>query len=256
MKSEKCSRLKIRKLNRRRRANNQHCKAQLPLYIGFCTLCILGCFGTETVRVRVRVDSKIDMSKYKVVAVMDLVDVRDNSPTDEGKTLARIIRKQLKKSKGFQILDEKTMYLRLEEEIDKSKIEDPDALISICDQLGVDALIVGTFDFYRMNQPVPYIVESYSPRTGSYSPETRTYIQRVSRLSLHAKLVDGATGKTILDYTPPVEERPELRSAWGLNLSGGGSGSASLRSIAARPVADFILSLIPHYEYERRILAR
>jgi|GEM_PF-2312547 len=226
-----------------------------------CVLCLvscvfLGCYGAEAVKIRVRVDSKVDMKKYSTIAVMDFIDVRDNSPTDQGEILARMIRKRLRSSREFHILDERSMYLNLEEEMDKDKIEDPDVLVSICNQLEVDALIVGTFDLYRVSQPVPYIIERYSPRTGKYSPETRTYVQRVYRLSLHAKVVDGTTGETVFDYAPPPEERPEFRSVWGLSFSEGDSDSTSLRSIAARPVATFALSLIPHYEYERRILVR
>ena len=215
----------------------------------------LGCYGAEAVKIKVQVDSKVDMKKYNTIAVMDLIDSRTNSPTDQGKFLARMIRKQLRKSKDFHIMDERNMYLTLEEEIDRGEIEDANALVSICEQLEVDALIVGTFDFYRMNQSMPYIVESYSPRTGKYRPETRTYIQRINRLSLHAKVVNGATGETIFDYVRS-EDKPELRNTWGMPLSGGGSDSTSLRSMAARPVRDFVLSLIPHYEYERRILVR
>ena len=227
----------------------------------FCVLCLtscvfLGCYGIEAVKIKVRVDSKVDMKKYSTIAVMDFIDRKDNSPTDQGKILARMIRKQLRNNKELHILDERSMYLTLEEEIDKDKIEAPIALISICDQLEVDALIVGTFDFSRVSRPVPYIIERYSPRTGKYRPEARTYIQGVYRLSLHAKVVDGTTGKTVFDYVPPPEEKPEFRSVWGLSLSEGGPDLTNLRSMAARPVTAFVLSLIPHYEYERRILVR
>jgi hypothetical protein len=196
------------------------------------------------------------MKDYQNIAVMDFIDSRGNSPTDQGKILARMLRRRLRKSKEFHILSERDMYLRLEAGINGDKIGDPDVLISVCDQLGADALIVGAFDFRRTDQPVPYIIERYSPRTGRYGPETRTYVQRVHRLSLRARVIDGTTGKTIFDYVSPPEERPELRNVWGFPLSGSGSDPTNLRSMAARPVANFALSLIPHYGYERRILAR
>jgi hypothetical protein len=226
------------------------------VFLCFASCVLLGCYGTEVVKIRVRVDSKVDMSKYNTLAVMDFIDIRDNSPTDQGKTLARMLRKQLVNSKEFHVLDERTMYLTLEEEIDKDKIEDPSVLVFISDQLEVDALIVGTFDFYQMNQAIPYIVERYSPSAGTYRPETRTYIQRVNHFSLHAKVVDGRTGETIFDYAPRPEEKPELRSVSWIPFSESGSDLTSLRSIAARPVAAFFLNLVPHYEYERSILAR
>jgi hypothetical protein len=217
---------------------------------------LLGCYGTESVKIKVLVDSTVDMRKYKSMAVMDFVDSKDNLITDQGQILARMIKKRLRTSKEFQILDERNAHLALEEGIDKDKINDPEFLTSICSQLEADALIVGTFDFYQIDQPVSYIVDRYSPQTRRYNPETRTYIQRVNRLSLHIKVVDGATGETVYDYTPASKDVPELRSIWGFSLSGGRSDPATLRGIAAGPVTAFVLNLIPHYQYEQRKLVR
>ncbi|MFC1712962.1 hypothetical protein ACFL6S_04790 [Candidatus Poribacteria bacterium] len=226
-----------------------------------CVLCLsyfLGCLGGEVVRIKVGVDSEVDMRKYDTIAVMDFIDDRSSSLTDQGKILARMVRKQLGSSKGLHVMDERTMHLNLDQEIDKNKINDPAALISMSSQLGADALIVGTFDFREVNQPMPYIVERYSPTTGRYTPETRTYVRRSHRLSFHMRVVDGETGETIFDYTPRVMDRQESRrSTVGLPLSGSGrSEPTSLQGMAAIPVATFVLSLVPHYEYEKRILAR
>jgi len=251
----------------RLKSQNMRFRSQLPsvhmpdvLLFALCILCLgcfQGCFGTEAVRIKVGVNSKIDMKEYKTIAVMDFVDSRSNSLTNDGKTLARMIRKQLGNSKELNVLDEKGMNLNLREVIDKDKIENPEILVSIANQLGADALIVSTFEFHQLNQPMPYIVEQYSPRTGRYTPETRTYVRRTQRLSFHARLIDGKTGETVFDYAPRIEERPESRRAWGMPLSGESkSNRTGLRGMAARPVATFVLSLVPHYEYERRILVR
>jgi len=233
-------------------------RLRLMSYV-FCLLpfaLFLGCYGGESVKIKVLMDSKIDMQKYRTIAVMDFIDTRDNSVTDQGTILARMVRKQLRRSKEFQVLDEKDIDLVLDEEIDKDRIEEPEFLISISDQLEADALIVGTFDFYQMDQPVSYMVERYSPKTRRYNPETRTYVQRVNRLALHIKVVNGSTGKTILDYTPASRDVPELRSIWGQALSGSGSSPATLRGIAAGPLTAFVLNLVPHYQHEQRKLAR
>ena len=228
-----------------------------PMYLLILSLVsVSGCYGTEVVKIRIRVDSKVDMKQYGSIAVADFIDSREKTPTDDGRILARMVRKQLKNNKEFQVLNEKSMRLEPDMEIDESQIGNPEALVSICGQLGVDALIVGTFDFDQRRQPIPYIVERYSPRTGTYAPETRTQIQRVHHLSIHAKVVDGKTGKTVFDYSPPSEEKPEFRSDWGLPLPSRGSDPASMRSMAVRPVTIFVLSLVPHYEYERRTLVR
>ncbi len=251
----------------RYRIQNPKFRSQNPEYRRFgalrfasyalCLIWVLGCYGAETVRIRVGVDSKIDMSKYDTVAVMDFIDNKSSSATDQGKILARMIRKQLVNSKEIEVLNERSMYLLLDGQIDKNNIEDPTVLISICNQLGVGAIIVGIFDFRQTSQPMPYIVERYSPRTGRYTPETRTYIRKSYRFSFRAKVVDGKTGKTVFNYTPRAEDRPVSRTNWGLPLSGtSGSKSVSLRSIAVRSVTAFVLDLIPHYEYERRVLAQ
>lgn len=222
-----------------------------------CLSCFLGCYGAEVVRIKVGVDSKIDMKKYGTIAVMDFIDTKSKSLTDEGRILARMVRRKLETSKELRVLDERTMNLNLDQEIDRNKIEDPKALVSISRQLGADALIVGTFDFREINQPVPYIVERYSPTTGRYTPEARTYMRTTHRLSFHARVVDGETGETIFDYAPRGTDRPEPRRTLGLPLSGERrSERTSLQGMAARPVAAFVLSLVPHYEYEKRTLAR
>jgi hypothetical protein len=224
----------------------------------FITLSLVGCYATEAVKIKVRVDSKVDMSDYNTIAVMDFVNMRSGVITDDGEILARMVRKNLNKSKEFEVLDEKNIYLRLDDEIDKSKIEDPEALISISDQLAVDALIVGTYDFYQRNQPVPYYAERYSPNTGRYryNPETRTYMRRVNHLLLHLKLVDGDTGETVFDYKPPTNERPVYRSTWGLPMDRNMPNQSSLKTLGTKLMKDFIINLVPHYEYEQRKLVR
>ena len=203
------------------------------------------------------VDSKIDMGKYSTIAVMDFVDSRGNSTTDQGKTLARMVRKQLASSNELDVLEERSMYLLLNGQIDQKNIEDPAVLISLCKQLGAGAIIVGTFDFRQINQPMPYIVERYSPTTGRYTPETRTSIRRSHRFSFHARVVDGKTGESIFNYNSRVEDRPGTSRTWMPSLSGENrSRAASLRSMAVRPVTAFVMDLIPHYEYERRMLAQ
>lgn len=223
------------------------------VFVGF--LLLLGCAGTEPVKIKVMVDSKVDMKQYKTLAILDFVDVRKNSNTDGGKALARMIRRQLRNSKEFDIISEGNMYFTLDEELDKEKLSDQGFLISACEQLGADALIIGTFDFHQVARPVTYIADRYSARTGNYSPETRTYIQKFNHLTINAKVIDGKTGATIYTHSPSSEETPEYSSTLG-SLISGGPDISSLRTIAVRPIKSLVLSLTPHYEYERRMLIR
>jgi len=166
-----------------------------------------------------------------------------------------MIRKQLKNSKEFQILDEHNM--NLDTDIHEDEIIDPVILVSLGSQLGVDALIVGEFEFSQRYQTVPYIVDRYSSSEKKYIPEGRSYIQRMYSFTFHAKVIDSATGETVYEYTPRTDEKPEYRSSGlGLLLSDGSSDPANLRAMAVKPVTNFVISLIPHYEREHRVLVK
>ncbi len=229
-------------------------KANLYIIISSTMLFFFGCYSTENVDITVRVDSKVDMRKYHTIAVMDFVDRNSKSTNDNGKLIARMIRKQLKKSKDFQILEERNM--TIESEVNENELDDLNVLISLGNQLGADALIIGSFEAYQRYHSVPYIVDRYSASTGKYVPEGRTYYQKAYVFSFKAKLIDIAEGKVVYEYSPRPEERPEYRSGFGLPFSDSSNEPASIRAMAVRPVTNFVLSLMPHYETERRVLVR
>jgi hypothetical protein len=215
---------------------------------------LFGCYSTENVNITVRADSKIDMRKYKTIAVMDFVDKKSKADGDNGKIISRMIRKQLKKSKDFQVLEERNM--TIENVVHEDEIGDINILASLGNQLGVDALIVGEFDISQRYQSVPYIVDRYSTSTGKYTPEGRTYLQKTYTFSFHARLIDVAKAEVIYDYKPKIEERPEYRSGFGLPFTDNSNDPSTVRTMAVKPVANFVISLIPHYEIERRTLVK
>jgi len=231
-----------------------HKPISLLAFLIFCVL-LPGCYGTETVKIKVMIDSRVNMENYKTIAVLDLIDEKKDSITEQGRILARMIRRKLRDSKEFNVISEGTINLTLEEEIDKDRFDDKEFMVSICDTLGADAILVGTFDFYQMAQPISYIAERYYPKTGTYSPEARTYIQRVNHFKLRAKVIDGKNGSVIYDFSPSYVESPEYGNSW-LSLFSSGADSTSLRSIAIKPISNLVLNLVPHYEYERRVLVR
>lgn len=213
-----------------------------------------GCYATEVIEIKIGVDSKIEMKKYKTIAVMDFIDKKSKTNEINGKIIARMIRKQLKANKDFTILEEKSM--EFEGGLNEDDINDPKFLTSISSQLGVDALIIGDFEFYQKYQSVPYIAERYSSTTGKYTPEGRSYIQKVYGFAFRAKVIDGLTGETVFNFTPRAEERPEYRESLSLPFSDGTNDPANLRNMAVKPVNNFVLSLVPHYEKERRSLIK
>ena len=226
----------------------------LYLLSGILLLILSGCYETQMVKIKVRVDSKVDMSKYQTIAVMDFVDKKIKPNEMNGKIIARLVRKQLKKGKGFQVLEERNM--EFGSSISRDDIKDPMIIAFIGRQLDVDALIVGEFEFYQRYQSVPYIAERYSTSTGRYAPEGRSYIQKVYGLSLKAMVVDCKSGETVFTYTPRIEERPEYRNTFSLPFSDGTSDPSNLRSMVAKPVNNFVLSLMPHYEKQRRLIIK
>ena len=52
--------------------------------------------------------------------------------------------------------------------------------------------------------------------------------------------MDGATGETIFDHTPPVEEKPKLGSSWALQLPDSKADSTNLRGMASKQVRSFL----------------
>jgi len=219
----------------------------------FCFfLSLSGCYSynTEIVNIKVKVDSKVSMSKYSSLAVIGFSDMKNKHGEEYGKVLSRMIRKQLKESENFKVLDERDTLFG-----DELGSDDPETLVDISKQLDVDALIVGKYDFGQRYQAVPYIAERYYPAS-RYRPEGRTYIQKVYYLKFYAKLVDGTTGETIFEFSPPMEERPDYSNSTGLPFLSSSAEPSNLRTIAAKSVKNFVLSLMPHYEKERRILVR
>lgn len=229
------------------------------LFIAFITLYfvfLLSCsrYNIESVNINVKVNSKVDMRNYHTIAVIDFFDIKGKLGKEYGELLARMVRKQLMENKDFKVLEKKD--IELDEEIDPSIIDNKESLINLCNQIGVDAIILGKYEFGQRYYAVPYIVERYSPRTNRYTPEGRTYIQKAYYLKFHAMVIDGKNGEVIYDFAPPVEERTKYPGSSGLPFSSDSDDPANLRAIAGKPVRNFVLSLIPHQKSETRLLVK
>lgn len=220
-----------------------------PLYLASCSK-----YNVEPVNISVKMNSKVDMRNYRSIAVINFFDMKGKERKEYGELLARMIRKQLKENKDLKVIERKE--IEIDEEIDPSIIDDKESLINLCKSVGVDAIIVGKYEFGQRFYAVPYIVERYSPRTNRYTPEGRTYIQKVYYLKFHAKVIDGRNGEVIFDYAPPVEERTDYSGSSGLPFSSGSDDPSNLRAIANKPIRNFVLNLIPHQKNETRMLVK
>ncbi len=194
-------------------------KSNRFIYIVFTTFCfiyLLSCskYNMESVNINVKINSKVDMRNYRSIAVINFFDIKGRERKEYGELLARMVRKQLMESKDLRILERKDM--EIDEEIDPSIIDDKESLMNLCNQIGVDAIIVGKYEFGQRFYATPYIVERYSPTTNRYTPEGRTYIQKVYYLKLHCLVIDGKTGEIIFNFAPPIEERTEYSGSSGL----------------------------------------
>jgi hypothetical protein len=183
--------------------------------------------------------------------VLDFVNLRGGND-NHGKLISRMIRKQLKDN--FNVLDERDTLV--DTTTIKDIISNTEAVLSIAKQLDVDAIIIGGYEFGERYQAIPYIVDRYSPRTGRLTPEGRTYIQRLYYLKFQAKVIDAKTGEVIFDYSPAIEEKPDYGSSSNLPFSDDLSDASNIRNIAFKPVRNFVMSVTPHYEVERRILVK
>lgn len=221
-----------------------------------CLLCLPSCFryNTESVSINVRMNSKVHIENYRSIAVIDFFDMKGKLGKEYGELLARMVRKQLKENKDLKVLEKKD--IEMNEEIDQSIIDDKESLINLCNSIGADAIIIGKYEFGQRFYAAPYIVERYSPRTNRYTPEGRTYIQKVFYLKFHAMVIDGKNGEVIFDYAPPVEERTDYTGSSGLPFSSGSDDPSNLRVIANKPIRNFVLSLIPHQRTETRMLVK
>lgn len=211
-------------------------------------------YNIEPVNISVKMDSKVDMRNYRSIAVINFFDMKGKGKKEYGELLARMVRKQLMENKDLKILERRD--IEMDEEIDPSIIDDKESLKNLCNQIAVDALIIGKYEFGQRFYAAPYIIERYSPRTNRYTPEARTYIQKVYYLKLHCLVIDGKNGDVIFDFAPPVEERVEYSGSSGLPFSSGSDDPANLRAIANKPIRNFVLSLIPHQKNETRILVK
>ncbi|HEX28569.1 TPA: hypothetical protein ENG04_00625 [Candidatus Poribacteria bacterium] len=218
---------------------------------------ILGCGGPEKIWIKVNTPSKIDISRYHSIAVLPLLPLkRDDRNGDQGESISYFIRREIAKVKGINLIDAQTTRRILEgEKISIQTLESPEQMVDICGELGVDAVIAGTYKLYHVSEPRRYYVERYSPQLRQYVTQAVTYYEKTYYLKLHLMLIDSKTGKPILDeeYEPSYSEAHNIGS---LIVSEVAQDNPALERLTLDAISQFLKKIAPHYEREERYLLR
>lgn len=221
----------------------------------FFALVSFSCSNATKVLIKVKVPSEIDVDKYSKIAVIPFLN-DENKNEKWGEDIAFLFRRYLGKSKKFSVLDVKDTKLALEgEKIEQLTLQDKDKLIDLGGELGVDALIVGTYRFYNINEPRRLYYDRYSARLQRYITDTVTYFHKTYVLSLNISIVDSNTGEVV--WSDKFEQSASENHNIGTLIISGISGDNSvIKRLASRAASDFMRKIAPHYETEERILVR
>jgi len=223
----------------------------------FLTLVNLGCGNTTKVLIKIKVQSEIDVSKYKKIAVIPFLSNDESKNNEEwGENIAFVFRRNLSKSQKFDVLDGKDTKLTLEgEQITLDILQNTDKLIDLGGELGVDALIVGTYKFYNISEPRRLYYDRYSAQLQRYITDTVTYFHKTYVFSLDISIVDTNTGGTV--WSDKLEQTAEEDHNLGtLLISGISDDDNVMKRLTTQAASKFMRKIEPHYETEERILVR
>ncbi|MBC8230158.1 hypothetical protein H8E77_11475 [bacterium] len=237
-------------------------KKILSLLSFLLALVIFSCGNTTKVLIKVKVQSEIDVTKYEKIAIIPFLyttgafDISESKNEEWGKDIAFVFRRNLSRSKKFDVLDSKDTKLTLEgEQITIDTLGNTDKLIDLGGELGVDALIVGTYKFYNISEPRRLYYDRYSVQLQRYITDTVTYFHKTYVLSLNISIVDSNTGETVW-HDKFEQTAAENHNLGTLLISGISEGDNVMKRLTARAASKFRRKIEPHYETEERVLVR
>jgi TolB-like protein len=215
-----------------------------------------GCSNKTQVLIKVKVQSEIDIEKYKKIAIIPFLHTDEDKNEEWGEHIAFVFRRYLSKSKKFAVLDSKDTKLTLEgEKITLDTLQSTDRLIDLGGELGVDAIISGTYRFYHVSEPRRLYYDRYSTQLQRYITDTVTYFHKTYVLSLDISIVDANTGEIVWNnkFDQTAAEDHNLGT---LLISGISEGDNVMKRLATQAALKFRRKIEPHYETEERILVR
>ena len=232
-------------------------KLIINLIILFIGLVNLGCSNKARVLIKVKVQSEIDVNKYKKLAIIPFLNSSEGKGEEIGEHIAFLLRRKLSKSSHLEILDFKdTREILAGEEITPNTLRDENELLDLGGQLEVDALIVGSYKFYDISEPRRMYYDRYSLQLQRYVTDTVTYFHKSYVLSLRIFIVNANDGKVVWKAPPYEEVASEDHSLGTLLISEVSGGNSIMKELSSRAVNKFIRQIAPHYETEERVLVK
>ena len=217
---------------------------------------LAGCSSTVTVPVRVKVAAELDLRKHDRVAVIPFVDKENRLNAEQLEELTELLRQNLSRIPNFNVQPGLTTRELLEsEDLNADTLRDPDHVRNWGGALNTPAVITGIVRYYSVTAPRQHYVERYSFQLQRYVTEVETYLARTHYLNVEFTVWDSETGTALLPFKRNRQVE-ETESVVGYVVREAMGTSSLLNRLIREPLRDFSRRIMPHYEYEERVLAR
>ena len=257
---------------------NQSTQIQIPFrglrYIGgipsiITMLTIFVCLGVywgcgspvARVPIKIQVESTIDVTKYSGFAVLPFIEARDSgnqrivSSDETGEEIASLMRIGLGRNQNLDVVSTQDTLRLFTETLDENLLVDASELVRIGQYLEVDAVIMGSYNFFAVSQPRRYYGERYSRRLQRYVTDYQDYLEKTYILALRVVIASVDTEEIIQDDT--YERRAfAAHSVSSFLISEVAPQQGVLKSLARQAISEFTRQVSPHYEQEERFLVK
>lgn len=233
----------------------------LPIFA--CLAIYWGCGASVTrVPIKIQVESTIDVNKYSGFAVLPFIETKDSgkqqvaAADDTGEEIASLMRIGLGRNQNLDIVStQDTLRLFTNETVDENLFADVSELARIGHYFEVDAVIVGSYNFFTVSQPRRYYGERYSRSLQRYVTDYQDYLEKTYILSLRVVIASVDTEEIIRDNT--YERRAfQSHTVSSFLISEVTPHAGILKSLARQAISEFTRQVSPHYEQEERFLVK
>ena len=232
----------------------------LPMFL--CLGVYWGCASAVTrVPIKIQVESTIDATKYSGFAVLPFIEAKGSgrqrivSSDETGEEIASLMRIGLGRNQNLDVVSTQDTLRLFDETVDEDLLVDVSELVRIGEYLEIDAVIVGSYDFFAVSQPRRYYGERYSRRLQRYVTDYQDYLEKTYILSLRVVIASVETEEIIQDEM--YERRAfQAHSVSSFLISEVAPHQGVLKSLARQAISEFTRQVSPHYEQEERFLMR
>jgi len=208
------------------------------------------------VPVRVKVAAELDVQKYNRIAVIPFVDKENRLSSEQLDELTELLRQNLVRIPNLSVQPGLTTRELLEnEELNAETVHNPENIRNWGGVLNTPAVITGVVRYYSVTAPRQHYVERYSFQLQRYVTEVETYLARTHYLHIELTVWDSETGSVLLPFKRSRQVE-ETESVVGYIVREATGTSSLLSRLIREPLRDFSRRIMPHYEYEERVLVR